>query len=86
MRSLLVAAMILMPTASLAEPEHWTQLREMPFPENYPTEESVEVLYDEMLFHRATQVVLWSLPAMTLWAMKKGSEAEFGEGSNVFPI
>jgi len=86
MRSLLVAAMILMPTASLAEPEHWSQLREMPFPENYPTEESVEVLYDEMLFHRATQVVLWSLPAMTLWAMKKGSEAEFGEGSNVFPI
>ena len=31
-----------------------------------------------MLFHRATQVVGWSLPAMTLWYMKKGSEAHFG--------
>ncbi|MBL4544234.1 MAG: DUF1254 domain-containing protein, partial [Rhodobacteraceae bacterium] len=86
MKPLLVAAMALMPAAALAEPAHWKQLREMPFPENYPTADSVEVLYDEVLFHRATQVVLWSLPAMTLWAMKKGSEAEFGAGANVFPI
>jgi hypothetical protein len=86
MKPLLVAAMALMPAAALAEPAHWKQLREMPFPENYPTAEAVERLHDEMLFHRATQVVLWSLPAMTLWAMKKGSEAEFGAGANVFPI
>ena len=86
MRALIALALALMPSVSSAEPEHWTRLRDMPFPENYPTSESVEILHDEMLFHRATQVVLWSLPAMTLWAMKKGSEAEFGAGSNVFPI
>jgi hypothetical protein len=64
----------------------WSELRSLTFPENYPTDEAAQRLYDEMLFHRATQVVLWSLPAMTLWAMKKGSEAQFGEGSNVLPI
>lgn len=49
----------------------WSDLRSMEFPENYPTQEATQRLYDEMLFHRATQVVLWSLPAATLWAMKK---------------
>ena len=66
--------------------ERWTELRNLPFRENYPTADSIDRLYDEMLFHRATQVVQWSLPAMTLWAMKKGSEKQFGEGSHVFPI
>ena len=65
---------------------HWDELRNQPFVENYPTDESTERLYDEMLFHRSTQVLQWSLPAMTLWAMKKGSEKQFGEGSHVFPI
>ena len=69
-----------------AQYESWEELRSLPFPENYPTKEAAKRLYDEMLFHRATQVVGWSLPAMTLWYMKKGSEAQFGEGSNVLVI
>jgi hypothetical protein len=69
-----------------AEQTTWGELRGLQFPENYPTPAAADRLYDEMLFHRATQVVLWSIPAMTLWAMKTGSEAQFGEGSNVFPI
>jgi hypothetical protein len=64
----------------------WDALMSLPFPENYPTAEAADTLHDEMLFHRATQVVMWSMPAITLWAMKKGSEAQFGAGSNVFPI
>ena len=71
---------------SLGQGGHWDDLQELPFHENYPTKESTERLYDEMLFHRSTQVLQWSLPAMTLWAMKKGSEKQFGEGSHVFPI
>ncbi len=65
---------------------YWKDLRSLPFPENYPAQESADRLYDELLFRRASQVVIWSLPAMALWAMKKGSEAQFGEGSNVCPI
>ena len=71
---------------ALGQHNHWDGLRNQPFVENYPTGESTERLYDEMLFHRSTQVLQWSLPAMTLWAMKKGSEKQFGEGSHVFPI
>ncbi|MEN8188186.1 MAG: hypothetical protein ABFR05_13755, partial [Bacteroidota bacterium] len=36
-------------------PSPWSQLVNTEFPESYPTEESVEVLYDEMIFQRATQ-------------------------------
>jgi len=64
----------------------WDELINVEFVENYPTAESADRLYDEVLFQRACQVVIWSLPATALWAMKKGSEAEFGVGSNVFPI
>jgi hypothetical protein len=64
----------------------WDGLRSLPFPENYPTEEASQRLYDEMLFQRACQLVLWSMPAMSVYAMKKGSEAVFGAGSNVLVV
>ena len=91
MRRLIIVFLILVFAVSICTPvfgktPQWNELRGLPFPENYPTKETTDRLYDEMLFHRATQVVIWSLPAMALWAMKKGSEAQFGEGSNVFPI
>ena len=69
-----------------AETNHWKDLQSLPFEQDYPSKAAADRLHDEMLFHRSTQVVLWSMPAMTLWSMKKGSEAQFGEGSNVFPI
>jgi hypothetical protein len=64
----------------------WESIVNAEFIESYPTQESVELLYDEMIFQRATQSVLWSLPAMTVWYMRKGSEAQFGEGSHILPI
>ena len=64
----------------------WRSLRELPFPENFPSAEAAKTLIDEMLFQRACQVVLWSLPAMSVYAMKKGSEAAFGAGSNVLVV
>jgi len=66
--------------------ENWEELRDLPFPENYPTAESSQRLYDEMLFQRACQIVLWSMSAMSVYAMKKGSEAVFGAGSNVLVV
>jgi len=66
--------------------DNWERLANLDFPEAYPTKEATEELYDEMLFQRASQVTLWSLPAMTLWFMKKASEAEFGAGSHILPI
>jgi hypothetical protein len=88
--ALAVAMATAMCSASLnlarAENAHWEKLANLPFPENYPTQKTADILHDEMLFQRAAQLVNWSLPAMVLWAMKKGSEAQFGKGSNVFPI
>jgi hypothetical protein len=71
---------------AFAGPEGWGELRNLPFPENYPTQEASDRLYDEVLFQRACQVVMWSLPATAIWAMKKGSEKQFGAGSHVFPV
>ena len=51
------------PTAQTPRTNDWSELRSLSFPENYPTEGATEHLYDEMLF---PQVVLWSIPAMTL--------------------
>jgi len=81
-----LVALLGMATPVIAQNEYWNKLRSLPFPENYPTPEATQQLYDEMLFHRTTQVTLWSMPAMTLWFMKQGSEAQFGKGANVFPI
>ncbi len=39
-----------------------------------------------MLFQRACQIVLWAMPAMSVYAMKKGSEAVFGAGGNVLVV
>lgn len=56
----------------------WDALRGLEFPENYPSGEATDALVDEMLFQRACQVVSWSLPAISMWAMKQGSEKVFG--------
>ncbi|MFK5920815.1 MAG: DUF1254 domain-containing protein [Verrucomicrobiota bacterium] len=85
-RLIAIVCSIALPASSFAQDETWSELRSLPFPENYPTQKTTERLLDEVLFQRACQVVTWALPATALSAMKKGSEDEFGEGSNVFPI
>ncbi len=64
----------------------WDELANQPFPENYPTRQSSQVLLDELIFQRAVQVYLWALPAMNMYGMKEGSEKIFGKGYNVLPI
>jgi hypothetical protein len=38
-----------------------------------------------LIFQRAVQAYLWSLPAVNIWAMKEGSEPQFGGGYHVLP-
>ena len=66
--------------------DRWDELCGLEFSESYPTPEASERLVDEMLFQRACQVVLWSIPAMSVYAMKKGSDEVFGEGGNVLVV
>ncbi|MGC4935113.1 DUF1254 domain-containing protein [Gordonia sp. DT30] len=52
----------------------------------YPTPDAQRQLEDELFFQRAVQVYLWSLPAMNMWAMKRGLEAVSGSGYNVMSV
>lgn len=45
------------------------ELINLPFPENYPTKQSSQMLLDELVFQRAVQVYLWALPAMNMYGM-----------------
>lgn len=41
---------------------------------------------DEIFFQRACKAYLWSIPAINMCGMKKGSEKDFGAGYNILPI
>lgn len=56
------------------------------FKGDFPTKEAAEMLDDELYFQRATQVYLWALPAINIYAMKEGSEKTYGAGYNVLPV
>jgi hypothetical protein len=71
---------------SLAQNVRWNELANLPFQQDYPTEETAQRLMDELLFERGMQSYLWALPAVNMWAMKQGSEAQFGAGYNVLPV
>jgi len=42
------------------------------FANGYPTDETVEKLYDERDFQRACQAYLWSLPAVAFTTFQRG--------------
>lgn len=43
-----------------------TRIGELTFESGYPSDETVQRLYDEMDFQRATQAYLWGIPAVGL--------------------
>ena len=66
-----------------AAEDYWQDLRSLPFPESYPTKQSADRLHDEMLFQRASQVVIWSIPIVSMaqwqYAHTKQLGAENGQ-------
>src|SRR5271167_5216386 len=68
-----------------AQESHYDKLANAPFPGGYPAKESVQPLKNELLFQQASQSYIWALPAVSMWAMKEGSEKVFGAGYNVLP-
>src|SRR5215469_4797239 len=73
-------------TAAFAQEARYNDLADLPFQQDYPTEETAQRLTYELLFEREVQSYLWALPAINMWAMKQGSEARFGAGYNVLPV
>ena len=48
------------------------------FANGYPTDETIEKLYDERDFQRACQAYLWSLPAVAFTSWQRGTNKELG--------
>ena len=48
------------------------------FANGYPTDETVEKLYDERDFQRACQAYIWSLPAVSFTAWQRGITKQLG--------
>ena len=80
------ALSLLAAPASFAQDSRFAELGNLPFANDYPTEEAAQRLKDELTFERGVQSYLWALPAINMWAMKEGSEGRFGAGYNVLPV
>ena len=70
----------------MSQSSRFEELANLPFPEGQPTRETAQILKDELLFQRATQIYLWAMPAIMTLGMQAASEEEFGAGYNVLPI
>lgn len=63
----------------------YEELANQPFENGFPTEATARSMIDELIFQRAVQAYLWSLPAINIWSMKEASEKQFGAGYNILP-
>jgi hypothetical protein len=69
-----------------AQSSRYDQLSRIPLQEGYLSKADSAALKDELLFQRAVQSYLWALPALNIYAMKEGSERQFGKGYNILPV
>ena len=90
MRKLLIVLSIAMLSATSVYAEnlstHYSDLANLPFPNAQPTQESADILHEELAFQRAVQSYLWALPAMNMYAMREGQRNSFGDDSNILMI
>lgn len=61
--------------------ERYRALAELAFESDYPTEETLQALEDELYFERAVQVYHWALPAMNMFAMKEGAADTYAKAT-----
>jgi hypothetical protein len=73
-------------TSVVAQETNFDKLANLPFTEGRPATETAQILRDELLFQRATQIYLWAMPLINTLGMQLGSEKTFGAGYNVLPI
>jgi hypothetical protein len=56
------------------------------FAEGYPSADSVQKLYDELDFQRATQAYIWALPIVSLAEMQRAQHEVFGAADGEFVL
>lgn len=66
--------------------DHFAALASADFEAGYPTEATSRTLSEELYFQRAVQCYLWALPAVNMFAMKKGLGEVSGAGYHVMSV
>ena len=61
-----------------------TRIGKLKFDKGFPTDDTVEKLYDEMDFQRAVQAYLWGLPMVEMAEWQKAQKDIFRAGTNDF--
>ena len=62
----------------------WTRIGKLRFINGYPSDATVEKLYNEMDFQRAVQAYLWGLPMVEMAEWQKAQRDVFKAGTNDF--
>src|SRR5262245_25931572 len=77
--SILISSALLYPAFALAEEETVdTRIGKLTFESGYPSQETVQKLYDEMDFQRAAQAYIWGVPAVGLNEWRRAHYGVFG--------
>lgn len=84
--ALLLCAGLVMSNYASSQPSRFEELANAPFAENRPTPETMETLSDELMFQRATQGYLWSMPLLNTMGMRDGFADAYGIGYNIMGI
>ncbi|MYR08133.1 DUF1214 domain-containing protein [Gordonia sp. SID5947] len=66
--------------------DHYQELANLEMDGGYPTADTTRTLDEELYFQRAVQVYLWALPAINMYAMKKGLGELSGYGHDVMSV
>lgn len=66
--------------------DRFAELAGVTFNGGYPTADAATALADELYFQRAVQSYLWALPAVNMFAMKKGLGEVAGYGYQVMSV
>lgn len=70
----------------MTNPDRFKAIADAEFEGGYPTDDAAQALTEELYFQRAVQSYLWALPAVNMYAMKKGLGAVAGTGYNVMSV
>ena len=63
-----------------------TRIGELKYENHYPTDETVNKLYDEIDFQRACRAYLWGFPLVSAASVRRGLYQDIGATYNAFEI
>src|SRR5271166_4323778 len=84
--AIILAVIALYPTPAAAQDSSQSPLVTQMYNGQYPPKEDYAKFKEQLLFYRAIDAYMLTLPALNTIGMRDGSEAKFGAGYNVIPV